>query len=238
MLTCPKKCNRMQLTVPLKLLRSIILKSINAASCTTYFVLLLSTLLPICFLEKNLYGHCLLFSRGTWRETDGQFVVEWASRFYCGFATCVGILQCCASIIQLYKLGVYLYRGIDSSFLSAFVDTVGSALLCLLSITAALMITLGFNTWCQDITQRFEECSYAEDEKIDVDDKIDTSNFYLLLGTAQFGAWASWACWIGLAVCAFLKSCRYHEQENIRVSMAKERRRVLTDGLLSQEGLE
>ena len=92
-------------------------------------------------------------------------------------------------------------------------------------------------------------CSYAEDEKIDQADGINTSGFYLLMGTAQvyttnnwrplwnnhfsfvvvvetptkFGAWASWACWTGAAVCAVLKLCRYHQRENIRVSMAKER---------------
>ena len=121
---------------------------------------------------------------------------------------------------------------VSSSFLSAFVDAVGSAFLCFLSFASALIITLGFGTWCDDITQRFEECSYAEDENIDQADEINTTGFYLLMGTAQFGAWASWACWVGLAVCAVLKLCRYHQRENIRVSMAKERRRVLTDGLV------
>lgn len=44
-----------------------------------------------------------------------------------------------------------------SSFLSAFVDSVGSAFLCFLSLASAVIITLGFGTWCGDITQRFEE---------------------------------------------------------------------------------
>jgi len=105
-----------------------------------------------------------------------------------------------------------------------------------MSLAAAMVITLGFGTWCSDITQRFEECSYAEDENIDQADGINTSGFYLLMGTAQFGAWASWACWTGAAVCAVLKLCRYHQRENIRVSMAKERRRVLAYGLHQPPG--
>nr|CAG4641966.1 EOG090X0BKO [Eurycercus lamellatus] len=200
-------------------------------------VYLLALVLALCFSvpviihQKDFKGHCLLFSRGTWRETDGQFVIKWASCGYCYFVAFCGLLSLSACLLQLHRLGHFLHRGTDSSFLSAFVDAVGSAFLCFLSLAAALIITLGFGTWCQDITQRFEECSYAEDEKIDQADDINTSGFYLLLGTAQFGAWASWTCWVALAVCAVLKLLRYHQQENIRVSMAKERRRLLTDGL-------
>jgi hypothetical protein len=47
------------------------------------------------------------------------------------------------------------------------------------------------------------------------------------MGTAQFGAWASWACWVGLTVFAVLKLCRYHQMENMRVSMYRERQRLI-----------
>jgi hypothetical protein len=50
---------------------------------------------------------------------------------------------------------------ICSSFLSAFVDAVGSAFLCFLSLASAMIITLGFGTWCGDITQRFEELAVS-----------------------------------------------------------------------------
>nr|SVE74387.1 EOG090X0BKO [Daphnia barbata] len=194
-------------------------------------VLALCISVPVIIHQQDFKGHCLLFSRGTWRETDGQFVISWAPSSYCVFVIISGVILLTACCIQIHRLGHFLYRGLDSSFLSAFVDAVGSAFLCFLSLASAMIITLGFGTWCSDITQRFEECSYAEDENIDQVDNINTAGFYLLLGTAQFGAWASWACWVGLAVCAVLKLCRYHQRENIRVSMAKERRRLLTDGL-------
>jgi len=42
-----------------------------------------------------------------------------------------------------------------SSFLSAFVDVVGSLFLCAMTIVAALMITLGFLVWCDEMTKRF-----------------------------------------------------------------------------------
>nr|CAG4638674.1 EOG090X0BKO [Cyclestheria hislopi] len=199
------------------------------------FILALCISVPVIIHQQDFKGHCLLFSRGTWRETDGQFVISWASSAYCIFVSICGLLLGLVCILQIYHLAKYLLKGTDSSFLSAFIDTVGSLLLCFLSLSVATIITLGFDTWCQDITQRFEECSYAADENIDQADDINTSGFYLLIGTAQFGAWASWVCWVGLSVCAVLKLCHYHQQENIRVSMAKERRRLLTDGLSHNE---
>jgi hypothetical protein len=57
------------------------------------------------------------------------------------------------------------------------------------------------------------------------------------MGTAQFGAWASWACWVGLTVFAVLKLCRYHQLENMRVSMYRERQRLI-NGNNSSAGQE
>nr|CAG4648170.1 EOG090X0BKO [Moina brachiata]SVE93206.1 EOG090X0BKO [Moina brachiata] len=199
-------------------------------------VLALCISVPVIIHQQDFKGHCLLFSHGTWNETNGQFVITWASSGYCVFVSVVGIFLVTACCIQIHRLGNFLLKGQDSSFLSAFVDSVGSAFLCFLSLASAVIITLGFGTWCGDITQRFEECSYAEAENIDQADNINTSGFYLLMGTAQFGAWGSWACWVGLAVCAVLKLCRYHQQENIRLSMAKERRRLMTDGMPHRSG--
>nr|CAG4650412.1 EOG090X0BKO [Sida crystallina] len=199
-------------------------------------VLALCICVPVIIHQQDFKGHCLLFSRGTWRETDGQFVIDWSNKGYCIFVTFSSLILLIACIIQINRLGKLLYKGSDSSFLSAFVDAVGSTCLCFLSLTSALIITLGFGTWCGDITLRFPECSYAEAENIDQADEINTSGFFLQMGTAQFGAWASWSVWVCLAVCAVLKLCRYHQRENIRVSMAKERRRLLTDGIVQNDG--
>lgn len=49
------------------------------------------------------------------------------------------------------------------------------------------------------------------------------------MGTAQFGVWGSFATWVGLSVCALLKLCRYHQLENIRVSMYRERQRLINE---------
>lgn len=68
-------------------------------------------------------------------------------------------------------------------------------------------------------------CGDAQDNEIDKKDGIDTSSFYIQMGTAQFGAWASWATCVGLLVFSTIKLWRYHQEENMRVSMAIARER-------------
>jgi hypothetical protein len=50
---------------------------------------------------------------------------------------------------------MFVYKGIDSSFLSAFVEAVGCSVLCALAVSAAVLVTLGFMTWCTNIVERF-----------------------------------------------------------------------------------
>lgn len=69
----------------------------------------------------------------------------------------------------------------------------------------------------------------AAGQAIDKQDGINTTNFYIELGTAQFGVWGSFATWVGLSVFALLKLCRYHQLENIRVSMYRERQRLINE---------
>lgn len=72
-------------------------------------------------------------------------------------------------------------------------------------------------------------CEYVAGQDIDKKDGINTKNFYIELGTAQFGIWGSFAIWVGLTVCAIIKLLRYHQLENIRVSMYRERQRLINE---------
>jgi hypothetical protein len=200
-------------------------------------ILSLCITVPMSLHQDEFRGHCLLFSTGAWQEGDGQFKVDWASQAYCNYTIFVGVVLFVVSAVQVYRMSVYLYKGTDSSFLSAFVDVVGSLFLCAMTIVAALMITLGFLVWCDEMTKRFPSCDLAAGNAIDVADGIDTSGFPIEMGTAQFGAWASWACWVGLTVFAVLKLCRYHQLENMRVSMFRERQRLI-NGNSSSAGQE
>jgi len=197
-------------------------------------VLSLCITIPMSMHQDNFKGHCLLFTRGDWLEKDGQFLAKWASQAYCNFTIFVGVVMFVISATQIYRLSVFLYKGKDSSFFSAFVDVISSVFMLGMTLTAALFITLGFTTWCGEMTRRFENCADATANDIDQAEKIDTKGFYVQMFTAQFGVWLSWATWCGLTVFAVLKLCRYHQQENIRVSMAKERKRLINEDLVQE----
>lgn len=180
-------------------------------------------------------GHCLLFSTGVWQESDGQFVVSWASQAYCNYTIFVGLILLVTSTIQIYRLSLFMYRSEDSSFLSAFVDVVTSIILTTVTLVAAIIVTLGFMTWCQCMTKRFPSCELAAGNDIDKADGIDTSGFYIELGAAQFGIWSSLSIWVGLSVFAVLKLLKYHQVENMKVSMYRERQRLIEATTSSQQ---
>ncbi|KRT83407.1 hypothetical protein AMK59_4218 [Oryctes borbonicus] len=199
---------------------------------TGYVIALIFSLcivIPMSLHQDEFRGHCLLFSSGCWQETDGQLQVNWASQGYCNYTIFVGVILLLVSVAQIYRLSCFLRKGIDSSFLSAFIDVVCSMILCAMTIIAALMITLGFITWCDIMIQRFPSCQSAAGQDIDKKDGIITDGFYIHLGTAQFGIWGSFAMWVGLSVFALLKLCRYHQTENMRVSMYRERQRLINE---------
>ncbi|XP_076656653.1 transmembrane protein 179 [Halictus rubicundus] len=191
------------------------------------FILSLCIIIPMGLHQDEFRGHCLLFSTGTWQESDGQFVVNWASHVYCHYTIFVGLLLLLTSAVQIYRLSVLMYRGEDSSFLSAFIDVVSSIVLTTVTLIAAIIVTLGFMTWCQNMTKRFPSCELAAGNDIDKADGIDTSGFHIELGAAQFGTWTSLSIWVGLSVFAVLKLLRYHQLENMKVSMYRERQRLI-----------
>lgn len=126
-------------------------------------------------------------------------------------------------------MSVFVYKGTDSTFLSAFLDVIGCLILCLMTIIASLIVTLGFTQWCNEMIRRFPSCDLAAGNPIDKQDGIDTSGFYVEIGVAQFAVWGSWATWVGLSVCSILKLCRYHQLENIKVSMYRERQKLINE---------
>lgn len=179
-------------------------------------------------------GHCLLFSTGTWQETDGQFVANWASQAYCNYGIFVGLMLLITSSIQIYRLSMLMYRDKDSSFLSAFVDVVSCIFLTIATLIAAIFVTLGFMTWCGCMTKRFPSCELAAGNDIDKADGINTTNFHIEMGVAQFGTWSSLSIWVGLSVFAVLKMIRYHQIENMKVSMFRERQKLIEATTSSQ----
>ena len=80
----------------------------------------------------------------------------------------------------------------------------------------------------------FQISGDATGNTIDKADGIDSDGFYLQISVAQFGIWLSFTVWVTLLAFSMVKLCRYHHQENLRVSMAKERKRLLNEDLVSE----
>ena len=126
--------------------------------------------------QDNFKGHCLLFTTGEWREKDGQFVVDWASQAYCNFTIFVAVIMFVISLFQFVRFLKFFYKGRDSTFLSAFVDVIVCAFMTIMTLTAALFVTLGFKVWCEVGTTAFI------DDLIDMN--INSMDYIAALGSS------------------------------------------------------
>lgn len=67
--------------------------------------------------------------------------------------------------------------------------------------------------------------------------QIDTSGFYVMMGTAQFGIWGVFASCVMICVVAYLKLISDHQMQNMKVSMFLERQRLTGDASSLVESL-
>jgi len=211
-----------------------VVKGVQGIGYVCAFLLSLVICVPMSMHQDQFKGRCLLFSTGLWQEEDGQFKVDWASQAYCNFTIFVAVIMFVISLGQFVRFLKFFYKGRDSSFLSAFVDVIVCIFMCTMTLTAALFVTLGFKIWCEEMTRRFENCQDAVGNPIDKSDGIDSSDFFNQMFTAQFGIWMSFTVWFTLLVFSVVKLCRYHHEENLRVSMAKERKRLINEDMVSE----
>jgi len=211
-----------------------VVKGVQGIGYVCAFLLSLVICVPMSMHQDQFKGRCLLFSTGLWQEEDGQFKVDWASQAYCNFTIFVAVIMFVISLGQFVRFLKFFYKGRDSSFLSAFVDVIVCIFMCTMTLTAALFVTLGFKIWCEEMTRRFENCQDAVGNPIDKADGIDSSDFFNQMFTAQFGIWMSFTVWFTLLVFSVVKLCRYHHEENLRVSMAKERKRLINEDMVSE----
>lgn len=198
------------------------------------FILSLCMIFPLSMNLNEFDGNCLLFASGKWREEDGLFNVEWASAGFCRFPLATGIILFFISSIQIYR---FARLREESSFLALFIDVVLGIQMLAMSILSAIIITLGFIVWCSEMTERFPSCEIAAGQNIiPGNEKIDTSGFYIEMGTAQFGAWGCFAISVGIAVIALLKLINNHQIRNIKVSMYLERQRLVNEDAMNVNG--
>ncbi|EDX14140.1 GD18331 [Drosophila simulans] len=173
------------------------------------FILSLCIVVPLFINLDQFCGHCLLFTTGKWREEDGMFDVQWASNGFCNFPLITGFFLLIISVVQIYR---YARMKEEASFIALFIDVVLGIWMLAMSILSAIFHHTGLH--CLNIIHGDTE-------------KINTSGFYIEMGTTQFGAWGSFAISVGIGVIALLKLIDNHQVRNIKVSMYLERQRLV-----------
>ncbi|KAI9576955.1 transmembrane protein 179 [Glossina fuscipes] len=199
-------------------------------------ILSLCVIVPLSVNQHSFCGHCLLFTTGKWREADGMFDARWSSSGFCIFPLFTGVFIFIVSCGQIYR---YARLKDEESFLALFIDVVLGIWSLAMSIISSIMITLGFIVWCDGMTERFPTCEMTAGQNIihGDTDHIDTSGFYIEMGTAQFGAWGAFAISVGITVISLLKLINNHQVRNIKVSMYLERQRLVNQHHLQNDGM-
>ncbi len=83
------------------------------------------------------------------------------------------------------------------------------------------------------MTKRFQTCEDAAGNDIDKADGIDSDQFYFHLTLCQAGMWVSFVMFFLALSASLIRLRRYNDRENLRVSMAKERRKLLNEDLVT-----
>ncbi|RXM91435.1 Transmembrane protein 179, partial [Acipenser ruthenus] len=132
------------------------------AQCILYFLAFLFGFIAVVPLSENgddFQGKCLLFTRGMWQNENitvekQRFIVEeWGPESACRFSTFVGIVSLIVSAVQAWRILFYLCKGHDDSFFYAFVNLLASSFVVFVIFVASTIVSVGFNMWCDAITE-------------------------------------------------------------------------------------
>ncbi|KAI2806266.1 hypothetical protein BLOT_005278 [Blomia tropicalis] len=183
---------------------------------------------PISNHMKDFCSHCALFSCGTYIESDGSFEPNWASKGFCIYSILIGLFTLFQSLGQLFFKLRLLYRVGECSFTHAAIDFLLDCLSAILVLASSIIISAGSYRWCDCVQQRFSSCDIAASvmqisNGVNATCMIDATNFSFQLETSQFGIWTLFVVSIVRLMFSTKKVFILHEQENLIVSMARER---------------
>ncbi|XP_067682124.1 transmembrane protein 179-like [Haliotis asinina] len=182
-------------------------------------------------------GNCLLYSSGSWipqsSTSQVKLNITWGPNSACNFTVFVGVAVMVLSIFYMVWQSRYLCRGIDSSWLDAFVTCAVTLVMTVVLFATALTASVGFREWCSLITNPVSQIERCENGQFDgrivftTGLVINTDNYYTEFEMSQFGLWSTWICWLVQSFLSVIKLYRYHRQEAFLTSMNRERERLL-----------
>ncbi|KAM9294209.1 transmembrane protein 179 [Gastrophryne carolinensis] len=207
------------------------------AQCILYFLAFLFSFIAVVPLSENsadFQGKCLLFTEGVWLsgnvslEREHFTVDEWGPESACSFSLFTGALALLAAAVQAWRTLFYLCKGHDDSFFYAFLNLLISSFVVFVTFIASTIVSVGFNMWCDAITEKGSmpnSCEELQDRDLKLN--IENSSFYDQFAIAQFGLWASWLAWLGIAILAFLKVYHNYRQEDLLDSLIQEKEHLI-----------
>ncbi|XP_016331000.1 transmembrane protein 179-like [Sinocyclocheilus anshuiensis] len=203
------------------------------AQCILYFLAFVFGFIAIVPLSENtedFRGKCLLFTRGMWQNENitvskQRFIIEeWGPQSSCSFITAVGIASLILSAVQAWRLLLFICKGHDDSIFNAFLNLLISTFVVFAVFLSSTIVSVGFNLWCDAITEGGSMPSSCEDlQDTDLELGLDNSAFYDQFAIAQFGLWAAWLTWLGITIMAFLKVYHNYRQEDLVDSLIHEK---------------
>lgn len=200
--------------------------------CATYSVNIILGISFVISLANHLYSfsnHCLLFTTGKY-EDNGDFTPDWSSRFYCIFSLVVAVISIIIAAYELVKTSVMLYKGTKETFVTAFKMTFSALTISMSILVTGTIISVGFASWCNAVEERFSKGCEAAAASMTITNNtehIEVYGFFTNLETSQFSIWSSFVVWILALTVSGRMLFVAHERANIRISMARERRRYL-----------
>ncbi|KFR15778.1 Transmembrane protein 179 [Opisthocomus hoazin] len=207
------------------------------AQCICYFLAFLFSFIVVVPLSENgndFHGRCLLFTEGMWLNANltverQRFTVqEWGPEAACRFSIFSRLLSLLLATVQAWRTLFFLCKGHEDSFFFAFLNLLISAFVVFITFIASTIVSVGFNMWCDAITEKGSMPNSCEElQDIDLELNLENSAFYDQFAIAQFGLWAAWLTWLGITILAFLKVYHNYRQEDLLDSLIHEKELLL-----------
>ncbi|XP_005436065.1 transmembrane protein 179 [Falco rusticolus] len=215
----------------------MVLSNFLFAQCICYFLAFLFSFIVVVPLSENgndFHGRCLLFTEGMWLNANltverQRFTVqEWGPEAACRFSIFTGLLSLLLATVQAWRTLFFLCKGHEDSFFYAFLNLLISAFVVFITFIASTIVSVGFNMWCDAITEKGSMPNSCEElQDIDLELNLENSAFYDQFAIAQFGLWAAWLTWLGITILAFLKVYQNYRQEDLLNSLIHEKELLL-----------
>ncbi|PKK31632.1 transmembrane protein 179 [Columba livia] len=198
------------------------------AQCICYFLAFLFSFIVVVPLSENgndFHGRCLLFTEGMWLNANLTVERQGPS---CRFSIFTGLLSLLLATVQAWRTLFFLCKGHEDSFFYAFLNLLISAFVVFITFIASTIVSVGFNMWCDAITEKGSMPNSCEElQDIDLELNLENSAFYDQFAIAQFGLWAAWLTWLGITILAFLKVYHNYRQEDLLDSLIHEKELLL-----------